>query len=362
MSEEDEKFEDIDAQVVRDDWALALMEQGVIVRLSIMRWTAMTNLNYHELGIAFGDDQTQEFMSRYIKLGQEKLLPPKVSNEIIMAERRARNCLIEHSFDTIWGKFVPYSAFAEWKEANEETKLEFFEVAKSIGDRYDYIVEEVRRDYSIMGADVWRRIYPDSDGAPSESFLQNFTSKIIDKIPSRDEIIASFKYNVTFFKIPLPSFIQEDINKVEKLIQDGEITAREHILEIETKAIIANEYRDRKKELIDGFLESTVAHLRHHIAELANHTYDVLQRNEKDITMTHVKRIKRIIQKVKTLNFHNDSEITNILEDLDIEVSKFKGERDKKLISIKLRELVELSKKEVTPESYAPLIDYMDIR
>jgi hypothetical protein len=77
--------------------------------------------------------------------------------------------------------------------------------------------------------------------------------------------------------------------------------------------------------------------------------------------MTHVKKIKKIIEKAKTLNFHNDTEIDKILDDLDIEVSKFKGERDKKLISVKLRALVDLGKKEVTPESYAPLIDFMDL-
>jgi hypothetical protein len=346
---------------VREDWAVALMEQGVIVKLTISRWRATSSLRYEELGIAFNDSESQEFMSKYITLGQEKLLPPKVLREITSIEARARRCLAAYSFDTVWGRFVPYSAFTDWKRESDEIREEFFALGKDLGERYDEIVQEVRAEYNVMGADVWRRLYPDDIQPPSASFLQNFTSRIVDKIPNREEIVASFKYETTFFKIPLPSFIQEDIARIENIVLESEMKARDHLRELETKEIIANEYRERKKELIDGFLNSTVDHLRHHIAELADHTYAVLQRNEKDITLTHVKKIKKMIAQVKNLNFYNDEEIHDILNSLDAEVSKYKGERDKKVISTKLRELVNLGKQEYMPKGYNPIINVMDI-
>ena len=39
---------DIDIQNFRDDWALALMEQGIIVKMSISRWRAKGNLSFED--------------------------------------------------------------------------------------------------------------------------------------------------------------------------------------------------------------------------------------------------------------------------------------------------------------------------
>jgi hypothetical protein len=212
-----------------------------------------------------------------------------------------------------------------------------------------------------MGRDVWYRLYPDDTKDPPSSFLENFTARITDKIPSREKIVSSFKYEAIFLNIPLPSFIQEDIAKAEQIIIDREKAANEAILEMETRRQIAEEYREKKKELVDSFLESTVTFLRHHIAELATHTYQVLQRHEKDVNMTHVKKIKKMISKVRHLNFHNDKEIETILNDLEEEVGKYKGERDKIIIQTKLRELVDLSKEEYMPEGFNPIVDIIDI-
>jgi len=337
------------------------MEQGVIVRLSVSRWRATSRLRYEELGIAFNDSEHQDFMSNYIDLGHEKLLPPRVMRDLQTIETRARRCLGLYSFQTIWGRFVPYSAFSEWKYESDEIRKDFFDLAKQIGLQYDDIVKEVKDEYETMARDVWKRLYPDDQKDPPSSFLENFTSRITDKIPNREKIVASFKYEAIFFNIPLPSFIQEDISKAEQVIIDREKAANNAIIEMRTRQIVADEYVEKKKELIDSFLESTVAYLRHHIAELANHTFLVLQRHEKEVNMTHVKKINKMIEQVRNLNFHNDKEINDILNDLEAEVSKYKGERDKVTIQNKLRELVDLSKEEYLPEGFNPIIDMVDI-
>jgi hypothetical protein len=352
--------QEVEVEQFKRDWALALMEQGVIVKLTISRWRATSKLKYEELGIAFSDSEHQEFMSKYIELGHEKLLPPSVEKEIQSVEARARRCLGAYSYQTVWGRFVPYSAFSEWRRESDEIKEDFMNLARDIGNRYDDIVKEVKEEYETMGRDVWARLYPNDSEAPA-SFLENFTSRITDKIPTCDKIVSSFRYETIFFNIPLPSFIQQDIAKAEQVVIDREKAANEALIEMETKRVIAEEYREKKKELIDGFLESTVTFLRHHISELATHTYQVLQRHEKDVNMTHVKKINRMISQVRNLNFYKDEEVEAILNDLEAEVSKYKGERDKVIIQTKLRELVDLAKEEYLPEGFNPIIDIMDI-
>jgi hypothetical protein len=281
---------------------------------------------------------------------------------MVLVETQARRNLSYYCFDTVWGKFVPYSAFAEWKRENERTRENFFSVAKEIGNQYDAIIEEVREEYRKMGVDVWRRLYPNDTGEPSASFLESFVSRIISKIPPKEKIVESFKYETTFFIIPMPSMIEKDVSKAQEAVLEREVRQEEHVLELETRRFIAQEYQKRKKELIDDFLESTVSYLRHYIAELSNTVLLVLHKNEKDITATHVKKIKNMIAKVKTLNFYNDTEMATLLQELDVEVSKFKGERDKAVISNTLQKLVDIAEDEFLPNNFNPMVDFVEIK
>ena len=213
-----------------------------------------------------------------------------------------------------------------------------------------------------MGIFVCNRLYPNNSGDPSESFLDSFVSRIIDKIPPREEIVASFKYETTFFVIPMPSMVQEDVSKARDVVLDQQLKEVDHNLEVETKRVIAEEYRKRKKELIDGFLESTVAYLRHYVSELSSTVLYILKKNEKDITGMHVKKLKNMIKKVDTLNFHNDTEVSDLLKDLDIEISKFKGERDRNVIASKLQQLISLAEEEYLPQNFNPVVDFIDIQ
>jgi hypothetical protein len=353
--------DDIEVNSWREDWALALMEKGLIVNLHISKWNSKTRLEYEDLGIIFNNEENRDFFNKYISLGHEKLFPPSVISEISSTEKRARDCLKNHSFDTVWGKFVPFSSFREWKRENELLKTEFFDLARGIGLKYNDIIKEVKLEYEKKARDVWRRTHPEDKNEPPKSFLENFTSKVISKIPSREHIVSSFKYSYTFFQIPLPSLIQEDIAKAEKILIDREKAANNLVLEMETKRIIAEEYREKKKDLIDSFLSSTVDSLRHHIAELADHIYRALQKTESHVSMRYVTKIKTMINMIKNFNFHNDEEMDKILNQLLIEVDKYKGERDKAKITQKLSELTEMAKKEYIPNEYNPIIDIIDI-
>ena len=354
--------QEIKVRDISEDWALALMERGIIVRLHISRWRAVAPLKYDELGIAFSDSDAVDFMKKYISLGHEKLLPPSVMWEISNLERKARTCLRNHSFDTNWGKFIPYASFLNWKEENDAIKEEFYEFSRRMGVNYDDIIREVQAQYRKMGEDVWKRLYPKDTKPPSESFLTNFVTKITDKIPAREEIVSSFKYSETYFNIPLPSIIQKDLANTQKIVEDMETSAVEHFLELESKRVIAAEYQSKKKEMVESFLDSTVAYLRQHVRELVTNTYYILQKNEKDISLVHIKKLKRAITQIRKINFYDDHEVESLLSELEIEVGKYKGERDKSIISTKLKQLIDLADEQFTPEVHSSTIDLGDFQ
>lgn len=353
---------EIDAKQYRNDWALALMSQGVIVRLSISRWRATAPLNIEDLGLKFSDKDGIGFMRKYIELGREKLLPPNVLSEIENVEARARLRLKESSFDTVWGYFVPYTAFEEWERENDSIRRDFMEAARRLGERYEEIIMIIRDEYRKMAKDVWMRLYQDQ-GAPTESFIENFVSKIIAKIPSKIDIVSSFKYEVTYFVIPMPSMIEDNISKAQQIKMEREAKQFESELEKNTKKKISEEYIKRKQELIDGFLEATVVSMRKYVAELCDEILRSMSigGDKKDLSKVQKNKIKRVIKKINLLNFQNDSEINGLLKELEIEIDKFKGERNGDVIAQKLQEIVDMGAKEFIPTDFNPAIEYMEV-
>jgi hypothetical protein len=354
---------DLEVDQVRNDWALALMNEGVIVKITMKRWRGTASLKHSDLGLKFIDGDSMSFSSRYIKLGSQKLLPPEVLNELSTIERRARDHLNNYSFDTVWGRFVPFRAFDDWERGNEEIRGAYTEQAKMMGERYEDIVARVKHDYRSMGRDVWSRLYPNDTAGATESFLEDFSDRMVSKIPTREKIVASFQYDCAYFMIPMPSFIASDIAKADDIARESEEKDQKHNLAMESRRRIADEYINKKSEMIDGFLKSTVNEMRSHIGELCDNILHSMAQKEKikDIRKNDIKKIHETLKKVELLNFHEDEEIEKKLRELKCEVDKFKGERDKDLIVDKLREIVDIGSQEFIPKNFNPSISSLEI-
>jgi hypothetical protein len=352
----------IDVEQFRDDWALGLMTCGVIVKLCVGRWRALAQLTPEMLGLKFINEDGFDFCNRYLELGRQKLLPPEVLNEIETLERRSRNILSLYSFDTVWGRFVPFTAFADWERENAVVRENFLRQAEALGNQYDSIVAAVKSEYRIMARDVWMRLYPKDEGGPTSAFVEDFVSKVISKIPSREEIVKSFQYSATYFVIPMPSFVADNIAKVEQIKRQEEIAKFETDLEKQTKRRISEEYIKRKKELIDGFLESTVSSMRKYVSELCDAVLISMARKGKNkVTTSQVNRLKEMIKKVRLLNFYDDKEVSALLKDLDAELDKVKGDMNQQTIAEKLKAIVDVGKKEYMPSNFNPLISILEV-
>jgi len=354
---------ELDVEQFKNDWALALMSQGVIIKLSIGMWGATAKLKSEDLGLRFTDEDGIEFMNKYIDLGRQRLLPPKILKEIKTLDSRARALLKEHSFDTVWGKFVPFTAFDQWEKENEAIRRDFLEAAAKLDSRYDEIIDIIKAEYRKLAKDVWARLYPENTDKPTDSFLESFVGRVIDQIPSQQEIISTFKYDTTYFIIPMPSFIEENVARAREIQRKVEEEDHKSKLERNTKKRIADEYVKRKKELIDGFLESTVASMRKYVAELCENVLKSIGKNpeKNDISKDQRKKIKAMVKKVRLLNFYDDKEITTLLRELEQEVDKGEGDRVKDVITARLKDVVEVGTKQFIPEDFNPIIDYLDV-
>jgi len=355
--------QDVEVEQFKDDWALALMSQGVIVKLSVNRWRGEVSLSEEMLGLRSVDEDSSDFMRKYIQLGKQKLLPPRILSELVTLEQRSRNLLDNYSFTTVWGKFVPFTAFKEWERQNNILREDFREQAKAIGNNYNNIVEMVRNDYKNLAKDVWYRLYPNGQGSPTEPFIEDFVSKVVSKIPSSEDIVASFKYNVTYFIIPMPSFVSQNVADAERIRRESEMEELSNEMEKETKRRISEEYMAKKKELIDGFLESTVMTMRKYVGELCDSVIYAISNKSKygKVTSRHVNKLRTMIGKVRILNFYDDGEINSLIDGLEDELGKIKGERDDGVIVDKLKEISDTGKKMFIPKRFNPAISGLDV-
>lgn len=345
---------DIPVETLREQWAMALMTEGVIVRLRISKWSAMATLKPHDFGIKFSDKEARECCKKYISWGRERLLPPEVMRDLNSLSSMAHTNLREHSYDTPWGKFVPFSAFNNWYRINEECRQRYEDAIARLIERYDDIITILRQDYRSLARDVWTRLYPNDQGGPTESFTENFISRIVAKVPPPESLVEKFGYYTTYLAIPLPSFIERDVAKIEEIQHESE-------LQQETRRLIEEEYRQKKKDLIDSFLQTTVVAIRSHLSELCDELITSISQNQGNIRHNHVKRINKMIEQVSLLNFHNDKKIQNILNDLRREIFKYKGDRNDNFVVQKLTQLVEVASDELCPSNINPMTDFLDI-
>jgi len=353
---------EVPVEQLRDNWALVLMNRGILIKLRISRWAGNFKLTPDILGLKFMDDEMNDFIKKYIHLGSHKLLPVNINKELQGIELRARRILDDHSFSTLWGHFVPFKAFESWQKNNEEVKQDYINAAKQVGYQYNSIVNIVREDYKKLAKDVWHRLHP-NDPIPLDSFMENFVNDIVSKIPPREELVASFEYESVFLIVPMPSLIEADIAKADDIKRENAIKELTNNLEMDVKRKVAEEYLRKKRTLIDGFLDKTVMELRRYVAELCDNVLKSMQQSDKiegDVGLKYRTKLTRMINKVKLLNFYDDEEIAKLISELELEINKFKGDRSASVVVEKLQEIVKAGRKEFLP-NFNPAMGYLKV-
>ena len=343
--------ENIDKENLSPEYVLELMGQGVIVHVRMRRWRGRITLSPEEWGLKLSDKDGLNIYNGYFSLGCQKLLPPKIISEINALEKSARRNLENHSYGTMWGRFVPYGAFFKWKKRNDDYYDVFMEAARSLGDQYDAIIHIVKEDYKVMAKDVWKRLYPNSTGAPPMSFVDDFVSKVIAKIPSSQHLVSSFKYEVVY------SFIPQNLLKSRGLI------ASNSDIEKKVKQQIVHELIDTRYSTVRGFVDSTLGYLRREIHDSCKASLSVVARESipNRINKQQVTKLKFLVKRVKLLDFFDDERITDAIVKMGDELEVKNTERNNAAIVAILNDLVEITKKEVNVSNFCSVTGDVEV-
>ena len=98
---------------------LALMREGVVVKLHIRRWRAKASLDLEDLGLpSDSEDQVGDLLT----LGDKRLLPTDLGKRLEAKESAGRKCLERSAYATYYGPFLPASRFRSWLNEDQRTR------------------------------------------------------------------------------------------------------------------------------------------------------------------------------------------------------------------------------------------------
>jgi hypothetical protein len=320
---------------IDENWVLRLMQKGVIIQLHIGYWRPYSRLSESELGIS-EDGSVKE----YLQLGRKKLLPPEMVSRLENIEKRARYALEENSFKCFWGRFVPVTAWNRWRDENEEIKGQFYTIRDEVISNLPQSIGQLRDIYSQMAIEAYKRSKYDSQAQVPDHYIETFISKCLEQIPSPDDMRRLFKYEEIYTYIPLPNQLT--------LQQAG--TSPEDAMRHQ----VAQEMNDHKQEMVADFLAEINASLRTTVVDVCQSVRDSIRRNERLVPRS-VMGLRNLLSKLERLNFHDDDQLTKMMDDIRSEIDKPSDKRDIPNLDAILSEILAECKDQIQEiESWRP--------
>lgn len=316
-----------------EDWAVPLMQRGIVVRLEIGRWRGTAKIDPEELGLAnIRDDDWYDFSKDYLKMGRKLIMPKEVMDRFARIEALARVNLERNSFDTIWGRFVPCTVFKEWREINENIKKQYFNVADEVLKDYDKIKEQVLEKYKIYARVLFEKSLSD---LTYDEFEKRLLKDIQNKMHSPESFRKSFEFETIYYFIPSITEVGEELKIAGE--QEKEIQSIQK--ELEMKEFIQEETKKQKTELIEKFLESTVGKIREMILEIIGGVKEGIESGKSVSSEKTRKKLIAMIDKIRILDFYNDEKIRDLIDKLQLDLEKDKEYRSDDEIMKSLEDL-----------------------
>jgi len=317
-----------DIRVRLDATATRLARNGVLVDLKIARERFELRLDAEDLGIKASEPGYREFLDEYIRLGRRRLIPVKYLRNLDAVETNARRLLRESSFQTVWGRFVPFQVYSELRRRLDEMGEEYRRLNERILDNYDSIRFSTETRYRDAAREVYRTFQKDPGASVPEDFVENFIFRVMSRFPGREEIRESCRYEIDLSFVPVTfTMARTEARMASKVAASVE------------KAV-AEEIRQTYNRQVQGFISDLAAQLRSMIYEAVSAARDNVQKHG-HLPGPSVMSLRQLVQKVQQLNFMEDREVIRQLGELSEILDRGSGDRDEEEIVKVLKKIAE---------------------
>lgn len=335
-----------DPAAIRTDnpkW-VELLQEGVIVKVTLRRWRGKARLELDgDLGVPVNGEG--ELYRALLDIGSKLLLPRSIQKELDSIDSAARQNVERFGFKTHWGTFIPATAYADWKAKDAEYQEKYFAVRDQIVAFYDDIIAGQLNEYAEAARVAYKRrnrLQPGQDldyrYLPQDKFVEDYMARLKALIPTKDQIAASFAYEIELAYIPLPSLLAADTERAAEIAVTGEAERRKlAALEAMNREVI-EQAKAQKELLVDGFLADITRQLRAMIYDAVTAVSDATAKNGYLHPRSMV-QLQNLVEQVGRLNFIGDRDADAMVERLRSLTSKASADRDPAEIQQALRDV-----------------------
>jgi hypothetical protein len=301
------------------DWRL-LMQEGVLVRITIRRCRFTAKLELSDLGLTVQDARVRQAIARTLVLGEKRLLPERYIASLSRVESGARRLLAKNSFRTELGAFIPVTAYDAWKQETEACKQRYFALRDEILDTHERLVEQILAEYRIVARETYRRLQEISPALLADSeerFVLEYADRISALIPDRNRIQDSFAFTIDLVDgvKRMNELAEEEASSsmLTSQVQPGQLRMQAEERDWQREQMqrdLLQQAQEKKLSAVDTFLSTIVAHLR-------SLTYDAMtdvlasmeRRDDGKFPPRSLTQLKNLVAQISQLNFYGDQDL-----------------------------------------------------
>lgn len=271
------------------DLLRVLTREGVLINVSVRYWRGCKKLKPEDLGLT-----ASKVSDRLISLGHKRLLPKEATAKLALIEGRAHALVESSTFPFMNGlaHFAPNSQLQNLTSSLQEMERDFWQEKEDFIKRYRALRESAAREWQTMA----QKLVSDPD---------RLVASIEAAFPPANMMDRFFGFDVQLFQIAVPERLGLDmlaLGDQEQLIQARQSAAQEAALKIRSG--------------VEAFVGDCVATLREQTAQLCQEMLQSINTCETGVHQKTLNRLVKFIEQFRTMNFVNDADLDQQLENV----------------------------------------------
>jgi hypothetical protein len=264
-----------------------LTREGVLLSVSVRYWRGCKRLRPEDLGL-----EASAVSDRLISLGHKRLLPKDATAALALAESRAHALVEANTFPFLNGlaHFLPNARLADVTGKLQGLATEFWRAKQRFTERYGKLRDDAVAEWRQMA----RKLVSDPD---------RLLATIEQSFPPVQRLDRSFGFDQQLFQIAVPERLGLDL-----------VTAGDQQRLIEARQQAVDSAAAKIRAGVETFVADSVAALREQTAQLCDEMLHSIQTGETGVHQRTLNRLVRFIDEFKQLNFANDTEMEQRLE------------------------------------------------
>ena len=264
-----------------------LTREGVLLKVGISYWRGYKKLRAEDIGL-----EKKAVSDRLICLGHKRLLPKEALADLSLIEGRAHALVEANTFPFLNGlaHFLPNAKVKEVLESLNELKQSFWSAKAQFLKQYSSLRQSASAEWRAQA----RQLVDDPE---------RLVATIEASFPFPEQMDRYYAFDLQVFQIAMPQ------NLAAELITLGDQQA---VIDARQEAAQAASAKIRSG--VESFVADCVASLREQTAQLCEDMLSSINNSETGVHQKTLNRLVRFIDQFKQMNFVNDTEMEQQLE------------------------------------------------